>query len=135
MNPMLDEALAVRRRTGSHAQPGLERSERTNSAQPYLRNDDDDSPRVREPEPPAVDPAPMQGVADQNEHETADDEGDDGEVQTEHRISEKVVRQYRCHRTATNPRVGAQLRRVRPPGAPILRERRCLRPTDSRRAQ
>ena len=68
------------------AQPHFEGSERTDGTQPGLRNDDRDSPKVREPEAEGVDPPPITKVANDDESKASNDERDNSEVQRKYRI-------------------------------------------------
>src|SRR5262245_4982522 len=48
LQPLLDEALLITRRAGSHSQPRLQRRERAQLTEPSLRRDDPDGEQMRE---------------------------------------------------------------------------------------
>src|SRR4051794_13083296 len=62
--PVFDEAAAVRRYATASTQPHFQRGERTDEAQPGLRDDDSDGCKVSDPKPGVVHPLPACEIAD-----------------------------------------------------------------------
>ena len=91
LKPVLDEAASVGSCPCLRSQPHLERCEWADGTEPCLCNDHGDSRQVSKPEPQGIDPPPGTEVADDREHEPANDERDGGEVQCEHRICQQLI--------------------------------------------
>lgn len=91
LEPVLDEALLVRSGTCLNAEPGFQCCERTELPQPGLKDNKGDGCQMRQPEPQAVDPAPLQPIARENDCKASDNEEHDSEVEQQHCIGYKLV--------------------------------------------
>lgn len=89
---MLNEALRVAGRTCLNPQPGFQCRERAQLAEPGLCSYERDGSEMGQPEPPAVDPPPIEPVSGDDEHEPSNDEHDDSEVHDENGIGKNLVR-------------------------------------------
>ena len=74
-----------------NSKPRLKCCERADHASPGLKRDHSDGHEVRSPEPSCIDPMPSLCVADHDKDQTADDEQDDGSMENEDQISERLV--------------------------------------------
>ena len=97
LEPMLDEAAAIGCCPSLHTQPHFKICERTCGTQPSLRYDDRDCSKMSEPEPERIDPLPLAKVADDHKNEAPNDKGNNRDVQTEHEVGKKLIRQLDSH--------------------------------------
>ena len=109
--PVLDETLAVARRTSPHTEPGFNGCERTDLTQPCLRDNDPDGCKVCKAKPKAIHPVPTATVSCYDGHQPSDDEQDDDEVQHENSIGKTLIRHgYRpCDGKALMGRISCSL--------------------------
>ena len=88
---MLDEACVVARGTTLDSKPRLKSCERADRASPGLRRNNGDGHEVRGPKPDCIDPVPPIDVANHDHDQPADYKQDDGSMQNEDQISERLV--------------------------------------------
>ncbi len=53
---------------------------------------------MSEPEPERIDPLPLAKIAEDDEKETPNDKGNNRDVQGEHEVGKKLIRQLDSHR-------------------------------------
>ena len=82
---------------GLSTQPTFQGCEGARDAQPSLRDDDHDGAQVRESEPDVIDTSPPPEITDDDEHKASNDERDKCEVQCQHDVREKLIRQIVAH--------------------------------------
>src|ERR1022692_1425170 len=91
LQPILDEASGVRCCASLGAQPHFEGCERTYGTKPSLCDYNGNGSQMRSPKPQCIYPVPGAQIANDDEDEAADDEHDDGDVQREHYIGQKLI--------------------------------------------
>jgi len=105
---VLDEAAAIGGLASPRTQPHLERGERTDDAQPGLRDDDADGCHVSGSKPPVVHPAPSLQVADDDQREPCDDKCRNAHVGDQHDVREQAAERWSEHRGLPFARRGAK---------------------------
>jgi hypothetical protein len=86
LDPVLNEALVIRRSAGLDTKPGFQRCERAILPQPCLDDNNGNGCEMCQPKPPAVDPAPAEPVSCHNHDKACHDEEHDSEVDEENGI-------------------------------------------------
>lgn len=91
LQPMLDEAPAVGRGTRLGAKPHFKGCERACGTDPGLNHHYRNGSQMCKPKPRCIHPIPGAQIANDDADQPADNEHDDGDVQCEHQIGEKLV--------------------------------------------
>src|ERR1022692_2591270 len=123
LQPILDEASGVRCCASLGAQPHFEGCERTYGTKPSLCDYNGNGSQMRSPKPQCIYPVPGAQIANDDEDEAADDEHDDGDVQREHYIGQKLIWKRVVHTRCLTPQANRRPTRGRKPagGRPVER--------------
>lgn len=89
LEPVIDEAAAIRRLAGLRTQGHFQRGKGTNETQPGLADYDRDSRQVGRPEPEIVYPVPVFAIAYDDKRQSADNECSNAGVDDQHGIREQ----------------------------------------------
>ena len=89
LKPVLNEAATIRRLAGARTQPHFEGGERTNEAEPRLRDDDSHGRNMSDAKPGVVHPTPMFEIAYDDKQQPGDDKRRNADVNDQHGVGEQ----------------------------------------------
>lgn len=106
MQPVTNETFAICKPSGHtrfRPKPPFKRGQRTSDAEPSLSRNDSNRCEMSHAKPQRVYPAPVNEVADEDEHKSAYHERNDCKVQRKHSIRELSKDQSICHGRGVRP--------------------------------
>ena len=89
LKPVLDEAATIRRLASARTQPHFEGGERTDEAEPRLRDDNSYGYNMSDAKPGVVHPAPVFEIAYDDQQQPSDDKRRNADVNDQHGVGEQ----------------------------------------------
>ena len=92
LEPVLDEAAAIRRVAGARTQPHFQGGQRTREAEPGLGDDDSYSRHMSDAKPSVVHPIPALEIACDDDQQPYNDKRHDADVNHQHSVGEQQAK-------------------------------------------